>query len=66
LRVMVEEGAQVEEGQTIAVLESMKMEFPAVAGCAGTVQALHCAPGATAQAGQVLAVVEKQNDEKMK
>jgi urea carboxylase len=58
LRVLVAEGDAVTEGQTVAVLESMKMEFPAVAASAGTVRALRCKQGGLARAGQVLAVVE--------
>ena len=30
-KVLVAEGAQVVEGQTLAVVESMKMEFPVLA-----------------------------------
>src|SRR5690606_6414393 len=59
LRVLVAEGDPVEAGQTVAVLESMKMEFPAVAGVAGTVRAVRCKQGGVARAGQVLAVVER-------
>ncbi|HEX2611992.1 MAG TPA: urea carboxylase, partial [Fibrobacteria bacterium] len=58
LRIEVSEGDRVEAGQAIAVLESMKMEFPAVAPSSGTVRAIRCKPGATAQAGQTLAIVE--------
>jgi urea carboxylase len=58
LRIAVAEGDKVEEGQTVAVLESMKMEFPAVAPAAGVVRALRCKTGAVAGAGQVLAVIE--------
>jgi urea carboxylase len=58
LRVTVAEGDVVEAGQTVAVLESMKMEFPAQAATAGIVRALRCKPGAVAGAGQVLVVVE--------
>jgi urea carboxylase len=57
LRVLVAEGDAVEAGQTVAVLESMKMEFPAQAASAGTVQSLRCKQGAVARAGQVLAVI---------
>ena len=57
LRVAVSEGDRVEEGQVIAVLESMKMEFPATAPSAGVVRAVRCAPGGMARAGQVMAVI---------
>jgi urea carboxylase len=66
LRVLVEEGAQVKAGDTVAVLESMKMEFPAVAPCAGVVRALRCKQGGVTRAGQVLAVVDIQAGEEVK
>jgi urea carboxylase len=58
LRVLVNEGDAVTSGQTVAVLESMKMEFPAVASSAGIVRAVKCRPGSVAQAGQWLAVID--------
>ena len=58
LRVLVNEGETVTAGQTVAVLESMKMEFPAAAPAAGTVRAVKCKPGSVAHAGQWLAVIE--------
>ncbi len=62
LRVLVEEGDVVEAGQSVAVLESMKMEFPAPAPVGGTVRTLRCKPGGMAQAGQVLMVVERRTE----
>jgi urea carboxylase len=58
LRVLVREGESVEAGQTVAVLESMKMEFPAAAVSAGVVRAVKCKPGSVANAGQWLVVLE--------
>jgi urea carboxylase len=58
LRVPVGEGDRVEAGQPVVVLESMKMEFPALSPVAGVVRALRCKPGATARAGQTLVIVE--------
>lgn len=45
LRVMVEPGAAVEEGQGLVVLEAMKMENELTASAAGTVAAVHVGPG---------------------
>jgi acetyl-CoA/propionyl-CoA carboxylase biotin carboxyl carrier protein len=40
VQVLVEEGQHVEIGETVAVVEAMKMENPVRAGIAGTVQDL--------------------------
>ena len=53
-KVLVTPGQQVEVGQTLVILEAMKMEFHVTAGQAGTVQALHCQPGKLVAAGDVL------------
>ncbi|HEX5277828.1 MAG TPA: urea carboxylase [Fluviicoccus sp.] len=51
-KVMVKEGDVVKAGETLVVLESMKMEFPVVAPVAGTVHWIGCKEGGQAQAGQ--------------
>jgi urea carboxylase len=53
----VNEGDQVEPGQTLMILESMKMEIPLVASQAGQVIGLPLAAGARIQAGQTLCVL---------
>jgi acetyl-CoA/propionyl-CoA carboxylase biotin carboxyl carrier protein len=45
VQVAVEEGAHVEEGELIAVLEAMKMENRVIAHHAGVVTQLAVAPG---------------------
>jgi acetyl-CoA carboxylase biotin carboxyl carrier protein len=45
---------EVEEGQTVAVLESMKMEMPVEAPIAGRVTAIHVAPGRFVEEGESL------------
>jgi urea carboxylase len=45
---------RVVAGQRVAVLEAMKMEFPVVAECAGTVSWIGCKPGQMVSAGQAL------------
>ena len=59
VRVMVEEGDEVEEGQTILVLEAMKMEQPVVALYAGRVSSLPYAEGSLVPGGAVLAEIEE-------
>ncbi|MEV7973197.1 biotin carboxylase N-terminal domain-containing protein [Cellulomonas sp. NPDC089187] len=54
VKVAVEEGAQVAEGDLIVVLEAMKMEQQLVAHKAGTVAGLSAAVGATVSSGAVI------------
>ncbi|MFP5327366.1 MAG: biotin/lipoyl-containing protein, partial [Acidimicrobiia bacterium] len=58
VKVLVEEGAQVEHGQTICVLEAMKMENNINADKAGTVKEIKVSAGQTVAAGEVVAVIE--------
>ena len=57
-KVVVAEGDPVEEGGTLVILESMKMEIPVIAERAGTVSALHVSEGDVVQEGDVIAVIE--------
>ncbi|MCU5787061.1 urea amidolyase [Alcanivorax marinus] len=57
-KLLVEEGATVEEGQTLVIVEAMKMEFEITASAAGTVTGLHCRPGAVINAGDPVAVID--------
>ena len=57
--VAVEPGAQVEAGQTVLVLEAMKMQHTVAAPTAGTVTELPVTAGQQVAAGEVLAVVEE-------
>ena len=52
--VLVGEGDAVEAGQTLAVLEAMKMEHLLPAPLPGRVAAVHCAIGATVEEGDLL------------
>ena len=58
LRVYVEAGKPVAEGDRICLMEALKMELPIVAPVSGTVTALHVAPGQSVEAGDPLAVIE--------
>lgn len=58
VRVLVTPGATVAEGDTLLVLEAMKMELPIRAPRAGVVTAVHCREGELVQPTQVLADLE--------
>jgi biotin carboxyl carrier protein len=57
VKVLVSQGDSVETGQTICVLEAMKMENPINTDRAGTVQELKVAVGDALGAGDVVAVI---------
>ena len=58
IRVDVEIGDEVEEGQLLVVLEAMKMEHTLRAPHRGTVSEVRCSPGDQVESGAVLVVVE--------
>ena len=57
-RVVVAEGDQVSEGDTLVILESMKMEIPVLAEESGTVTKLHVAEGDVVQEDDLIAVID--------
>jgi biotin carboxyl carrier protein len=57
LVVSVEVGAAVQPGDTVALLESMKMEIPVIAEQSGVVVEVKIAPGDVVQEGDVLLVL---------
>ncbi|RKN46918.1 biotin carboxylase N-terminal domain-containing protein [Streptomyces hoynatensis] len=58
VKVAVEEGQQVEEGELVIVLEAMKMEQPINAHRAGTVTSLSAEVGAAVSAGAVICEIK--------
>jgi acetyl-CoA/propionyl-CoA carboxylase biotin carboxyl carrier protein len=58
VKVVVEEGASVEIGDSIVVLEAMKMEQPITAHKAGTVSGLSAAVGEVVASGAVLCEIK--------
>jgi acetyl-CoA/propionyl-CoA carboxylase, biotin carboxylase, biotin carboxyl carrier protein len=56
-KVLVEQGAEVEEGTLICIIEAMKMENEITAHKNGTVKELPISEGATVTAGDTLAVI---------
>ncbi len=57
VKVLVSEGDTVEAGQTICILEAMKMENPINTDRAGSVTKLNVKPGDALGAGDVVAVI---------
>jgi biotin carboxyl carrier protein len=56
-KVVAAEGQQLEAGDTLVILESMKMEIPVLAEEAGTLSKLHVAEGDVVQEGDLIAVL---------
>jgi len=57
VKIAVDNGDEVAEGDLVVVLEAMKMEQPLTAHKAGTVSGLTVSPGDTVSAGTVLATI---------
>jgi acetyl-CoA carboxylase biotin carboxyl carrier protein len=57
-KVLVKEGDTVTEGDTLVILESMKMEIPVEATASGTVSELSVVEGGVVQEGDTIAVIE--------
>jgi acetyl-CoA carboxylase biotin carboxyl carrier protein len=57
-KVECEVGQEVEEGDTLVILESMKMEMPVEAEDDGTVAQIVCAEGQSVSEGDTLVVLE--------
>jgi biotin carboxyl carrier protein len=57
VRVSVKPGDRVEKGDTLLVIEAMKMENEYRAGSAGTVSEVRVTPGQTVNGGDVLVVI---------
>ncbi|MDH0058915.1 carboxyltransferase domain-containing protein, partial [Stutzerimonas stutzeri] len=58
-QVSVAEGARVEAGDVLVILESMKMEIPLTAPVAGVVKEVRTQPGSPVRAGQRVVVIEE-------
>jgi acetyl-CoA carboxylase biotin carboxyl carrier protein len=56
-KVVAAEGEQVADGDTLVILESMKMEIPVLAEEAGTLTTLHVAEGDVVQEGDLIATI---------
>jgi urea carboxylase len=58
-QVKVQIGQEVALGETVMILESMKMEITLDAPCAGIVREVRVQPGSAVRAGQCLLVIEE-------
>ena len=56
-KIVVAEGDDVEDGDTLVILESMKMEIPVLAEVSGKVSRLAVAEGDVVQEGDLIAVI---------
>ena len=56
-KVLVSEGDQVDSGDTLVILESMKMEIPVLAESPGVVTKLHVAEGDVVQEDELIAEI---------
>lgn len=56
-KVTVTEGQEVADGDTVAILESMKMEIPVVCSVGGRVSVLHVSEGDVVQEGDPIATI---------
>ncbi len=61
-KVEVAEGAEVNQGDTLVIVESMKMEFAVMAPCDGRVYRIFCREGGQVSAGQDLLVLVAEQE----
>jgi biotin carboxyl carrier protein len=57
-KIVTEVGQQVEEDDTLMILESMKMEIPITTPVTGTIKDILVREGEVVQEGQTVAIVE--------
>lgn len=57
-KVLVKEGQEVKDGETLIILEAMKMENEIPAPCDGVVASLHVAEGAAVNGGDILVSIK--------
>jgi acetyl-CoA carboxylase biotin carboxyl carrier protein len=57
-KIMTEVGQRLEPGDTIMIVESMKMEIPVIAEDGGTLREFRIAEGKPVAEGQVVAILE--------
>ncbi|HPX37734.1 MAG TPA: biotin/lipoyl-binding carrier protein [Mycobacterium sp.] len=58
LEVVVSKGDKIGVGDTLVLLESMKMEIPVIAEIDGTITEVNVAVGDVIQAGHLIAVID--------
>lgn len=58
IRIHVQVGNAVKEGDRICDIEALKMEIPILAPVSGTIKMVYISPGQMIQGGEPLAVIE--------
>ncbi len=58
IKVYLNAGDKVKEGDVICDIESMKMENPIIAPVSGTINEINVSPGQVVKAGVVIAIIE--------
>lgn len=58
VRILVEQGAEIKQGDGVLIVEAMKMQNEMKAPKDGSVKEIRVAEGATVNAGDVLAIIE--------
>lgn len=58
LRIFAEVGQDMLPGDTVVLLESMKMEIPVLAESAGRLRRLNVSEGDTVAEGEIIAIIE--------
>ena len=61
MKVMVELGEKVTQGQTLLILEAMKMEHAIKANCDGTIKQIFISAGQLVEGGNELIEIEEKN-----
>ena len=56
--IKVSAGSQINEGDIICILESMKMENPILSPVSGTVKEIHVSPAQVVKAGETIAIID--------
>jgi acetyl-CoA carboxylase biotin carboxyl carrier protein len=56
-KVVAAQGDRVDDGDTLVILESMKMEIPVLAEGSGVITTMHVAEGDVVQEGDLIAVI---------
>ncbi len=57
-KILVEHGQMIKKGETVAIIEAMKMELPVYASDDGIVKAIICRAGQTVHSGEPLVYLE--------
>ena len=58
-KVVVAQGDTVTDGDTLVILESMKMEIPVITEVPGVVRELHVEEAQTVQEGDLIALIDE-------